>query len=40
MKTGTSQPPVTEGNESSVRTYGIPDPGEPADSDTEYDPNY
>ena len=40
MKAGTGQPPVPEENESSVRTYGMPDPGEPVDSDADYDPNY
>jgi lipid-binding SYLF domain-containing protein len=40
MKASTGQPLDNEEGESSVRTYGMPDPGEPTDSDTEYDPNY
>lgn len=35
MQAGTAEP-----EESSVRTYGIPDPGEEENNDTEYDPNY
>lgn len=35
---GPSQEPVDE--ESSVRTFGVPDPGESDNNETEYDPNY
>lgn len=38
MQVGTDEP--VQESESSVRTYGMPDPGEPADDDTAYDPNY
>ncbi len=37
MQAGTE--PSDEG-ESSVRTYGLPDPGDADDNSTEYDPNY
>jgi lipid-binding SYLF domain-containing protein len=40
MKSGTGRPSDNQESESSVRTYGIPEPGEPSSSDTEYDPNY
>jgi hypothetical protein len=40
MQAGAAQSPVPveEEEEPSVRTYGLPEPGEPAD-ETEYDPN-
>lgn len=40
MRAGAGPSPDAQESESSVRTYGMPDPGEPANDDTEYDPNY
>lgn len=37
MQAGAATAPAEE---SSVRTFGIPDPGEAENDDTEYDPNY
>ena len=38
MQTGAAQPTPPPEEPSSVKTYGLPEPGE--DGDTEYDPNY
>lgn len=37
MQAGTTP---AEGSTSNVRTYGMPDPGEDENNDTQYDPNY
>lgn len=40
MEAGAAQSGLAPEDQPEVRTFGVPDPGEPDDDETDYDPNY